>query len=73
MKIPQISIILKVLEENKDWTPGYSLIKMNTKWGYLGSSADRFARWLAEDGTIEKKREGRYTYYRLKVTQPSLI
>lgn len=74
MKLTQSEIILKVLEENKDFVPSYNLIKMNTKWGWLGSSADRFARLLAESGIIQRKRDGKYTYYKvLENHQPSLL
>ena len=73
-KLTKSEIILNVLEEAKDWLPSYKIIKTNTRWGWLGTSADRFCRWLAEDGTIQRKREGKYTYYRLlENKQPSLI
>jgi len=73
-KLTQSEIILAVLEENKDWTPSYKIIKTNTRWGWLGTSADRFARWLAEDGIIQRKREGKYVYYYLpKVKQLNLL
>ena len=73
MKTSQSDIILKRLEEAGTWIPSYNLIKVDTRWGWLGSSGDRFARWLAEDGVIEKKRDGKYTFYKCKVIQPSLI
>jgi len=73
-KLTQSEIILAVLEENNDWTPSYNLIKTNTRWGWLGTSADRFARWLVEDGIIQKKRDGKYIYYKiLENKQPSMI
>ena len=73
-KYTQSEIILNVLEEAKDWLPSYKIIKTNTRWGWLGTSADRFARWLAEDGIIQRKREGKYSYYRLlENKQPNLI
>ena len=64
-KLTQSQIILNVLEDSKFWIPSFDLIKVNTKWGWLGSSADRFARWLAEDGIIQKKREGKYVFYKI--------
>lgn len=73
-KLTYEEIILAVLEENKDWTPSYNLIKVNTKWGWLGSGADRTARALALENIIQRKREGKYTYFRLLTDkQPSLI
>lgn len=74
MKLTQTEIILNVLEDAKDWLPSYNLIKTSTRWGWLGSSADREARRLAIDGHLQRKREGKYTYYRLlENKQPNLI
>jgi hypothetical protein len=64
MKLTQEEIILAVLEDINDWTPSYNIIKVNTKWGWLGTGADREARRLAEQGIIQRKREGKYTYFR---------
>ena len=66
-KLTQSEIILNVLEDNGDWIPSYKIIKVNTRWGWLGTSADRFARWLVKDGIIQRKREGKYVYYKLLV------
>ena len=64
MKLTYQEIILAVLNDIKDWTPSYNIIKTNTKWGWLGTSADREARRMAEEGIIQRKRDGKYTYYR---------
>ncbi len=45
--LTQREILLNVLEDAKDFVPSYNLIKTNTKWGWLGTSADREARLLA--------------------------
>ncbi len=60
----QATIILKVLRDAQNWVPSYHLQKVNTKYGWLGSSGDRSARRLAEGGLIERKQEGKYAYYR---------
>jgi len=52
-----------------DWTPSHQLIKVNTPYGYLGTSADREARRLAENGEIESKRDGKFVYFRRKKPQ----
>jgi len=57
-------IIVKYLEEYGDWIEGYKLSKVETNFGYLGSSAERRLRELAERGEIERKQEGKYVYYR---------
>lgn len=73
-KLTQGEIILKLLKEKKDWIPSWEIIKVNTVWGWLGTSADRAARTLVEDGIIQRKREGKYTYYRiLENKQPNLL
>lgn len=72
--LTQKEILLNVLEDAKDFVPSYNLIKTNTKWGWLGTSADRQARELAEEGLLQRKREGKYTYYKLvENNQLSLI
>lgn len=74
MKLTQEEIILAVLEDINDWTPSYNIIKVNTKWGWLGTGADREARRLAEQGIIQRKRDGKYTYYKtINDNQLSLI
>ena len=60
----QREIIMKTLEESGDWIPSFKLQKENTPYGWLGSSADRTCRKMAEDKLIERKQEGKYAYYR---------
>lgn len=68
----QHEIIYKVLEETNDWVPSYKLIKEDTPWGWLGSGADRIARYMIDPRqscyhpNIERKEEGKYAYYRIK-------
>lgn len=64
MKLTQAQIIKKVLENSEDWVPSYFLIKNDTRWGWLGSGSDRIARYLAEDGEIQRKRDGKFSYYK---------
>ena len=74
MKLTQEEIILAVLEDVNDWTPSYNIIKVNTKWGWVGTGADREARRLVELGIKQRKREGKYTYFRkIQDNQLSLI
>lgn len=53
-----------------EWIPSWELIKVNTPFGWLGSSADRAARKLAEYGKIERKHIGKYAWYRKKQLEP---
>lgn len=64
----QKEIILKLLEENPlTWFMSYELIKTNTKYGWLGTSADRVARDLREKELVESKDVGQYVAYKLKL------
>lgn len=63
----QSNIILNVLRENRgEWFESYKLVKLSTKWGFLGTSADRRARELAEEDRIEVRHIGKYVQYRAK-------
>jgi DNA-binding transcriptional regulator PaaX len=65
-KTTQRTIIFKVLEDADDWVVSWQLIKTETPYGWLGTSADRCARLMVEEGLLERKNEGQYAYYRLK-------
>lgn len=66
----QRQIVLKVLEESHDWVPSYDLVKRSTVWGWIGTSGDRRARELYEMGLAERKEEGQYAYFRMKLKEP---
>lgn len=61
----QDDIILKVISQSAEPTPSWALVKVNTPWGWLGTSADRRARKMAELGQLERIRHGKYVYYSL--------
>lgn len=73
MKLTQSQIILAHLRDCKEWIYGYNLQKVATKYGFLGSSGDRQARALAEEGKIERRHIGKYAEYRTKELQPKVI
>lgn len=67
----QREIIIEVLKDAKgEWVPSYDIIKTDTKYGWLGTSADRIARYMLDrnrseyDPFLERKEEGKYAYYR---------
>ncbi len=64
-------IILKLLDDRKDWVKEYDLEKVNTNWGFLGTSGGRRARELAEVGMIERRISGKYAEFRAKVEEPT--
>lgn len=68
----QAQIIIKYLEWKKDWVPSYELVKKDTIWGYLGTSAGRRARELAEEGKIYRRVEKKYAEYKYKETDAEI-
>ena len=61
------AIILKLLRETpENWFYSHQLGKVNTKWGWIGSSGERRACELAEKGLIEVRHQGKYAEYRAK-------
>lgn len=60
----QKEILLKVLAQ-KEWTPSYEIIKVSTPWGFLGTSADRVARTLVEQGKVKRRDDGKFTWFKL--------
>lgn len=67
-------IITLHLADIGDWVAGYQLSKLQTKWGWVGSSGERRARELAEAGehivkgmvyTIERRQIAKYVEYRV--------
>ena len=62
----QKDIIVNYLKSQKDWVYGYKLIGIETPFGFLGSSGDRRARELAEEGAIERRIMGKFVQYREK-------
>lgn len=59
--------ILKTLKKmNGEWIYGYELHGMTTDYGKLGSSAERRARELHEEGKLERRKfngKAQYRYY----------
>lgn len=75
-------IICLHLAELNDWVPSFALSKVQTAFGWIGSSGERRARELAEDalkglsheykGTlykVERRQNGKYAEYRV-VSKP---
>jgi hypothetical protein len=62
----QRNILLNVLREAVGWVKSYELVKINTRFGWLGISIDRQARELAENGIIDRRQVGKYAEYRYK-------
>ena len=65
MKFTQKQIVMFTLKEAKDWTPSHQLQKIQTKYGWLGTSGDRVARKLAEEGKIERKMINGYANFKI--------
>lgn len=70
--LSQTQIILAFISDNNDWTPSHALEKVDTVWGYIGTSGLRRCRELVNEGRLEVKngsqvgRDRRFAYYRIK-------
>ena len=71
-KLTYNQIILKMLEEYGEWIPSYQFVGKHTKYGWLGISAGRRLRELAEAGRIERQLNGKYVEYRAPEQKPKL-
>ena len=62
-KLTQGEIVELVVRHAGKPVPSWDLQKVQTYWGWLGTSADRIARKLAENGRLDRERRGKYVYY----------
>jgi hypothetical protein len=71
----QWHIIVAALWKTKEWTPTFRLQSVETEFGFIGSSGEQRVRELARNdacipaelvGKIEKKREGKFEYFRYR-------
>jgi hypothetical protein len=69
----QWHILVAHLWKVREWQPTHLLQSRETEFGYIGSSGEQRVRELARNdaaipkelvGKIEKKREGKYEYFR---------
>lgn len=67
-------IVLHLADQAGQWVMGYDLEKINTKYGWIGSSGTRRCRELSEAGKhriagveymIESRKQGKYVQYRV--------
>ncbi len=65
----QKTLILKKLAEKKDWVYSYDLVCKWIDGQWIGTSGDREARKLVEEGKIERDSSEKYAKYRLKNLQ----
>src|SRR3990167_1353477 len=69
---PKIIIVLlkerkdNALSEEEAWLRGVELDRTQTKWGWIGPSAQRRARELAKAGIIESRMRNGFIEYRYK-------
>ena len=71
MKKSVSTIIYEYLKEHEgEYFPGYDFcnkeVYVKGKRYWIGNGGDRKARLLVEMGAIERKRDGRYSYFRVK-------
>ena len=67
--LTQDELVMSYLENEKNgqWTFGYQLIGKETQRGFLGSSIERNCRRLAEKGFLERRKNGKYVEFRIKI------
>lgn len=65
--------IKKLLGSEPRWYYSYELVSRWYEGKWLGPSCDRIARDLAEEGEIERSREGKYAKYRVKQGQLAMF
>jgi hypothetical protein len=73
MKLTQKQAIISYLRWVNDWIPSYKLRSLETPFGWIGIQGDRRARELAQEGKIDHKIEGKYSYYKAKEPQYKTI
>lgn len=64
-KLTQEEIIMRVVSQSSDPVPSWEVQKVSTPWGWLGHSADRTARKMAEQGKLHKIYRKKLVYYSL--------
>lgn len=75
MKLSQSETIVRVLSDAQGWVPSYNLEKVETPWGFIGTSGLRRCRELVAAGKIEKREQGKFVWYRIAqpAFQPTLL
>jgi hypothetical protein len=71
----QWHVLTAYLWQQKSWLPTHALQSVKTDFGFVGSSGEQRVRELARNdtcvpkeliGKIEKKREGKYEFFRFR-------
>ena len=72
IKYTQEEIIARVVAHASEPVPSWNLQKANTPWGWLGHSADRMARKMAEQGKLHRTYKGREVYFSIPVKEDQI-
>jgi len=72
-KLTQSEIVERVVRNATEPVPSWNLQKVNTPWGWLGTSGDRAARKLAEHGILNREMHGKYVFYSCGPKQLSFL
>ena len=62
----QETLVLKRLAQTTDWVPSYELVCKWIDGCWIGTSGDRAARKLVEEGKILRDHQNGYAVYKLK-------
>ena len=72
-KLTQEQIIRRVIaSDSRNLVPSWAIQKVNTDWGWLGTSADRTARKMAEQGKLHRTYKGREVYFSIPVKEDQI-
>ena len=66
-KLTQEQIIRRVVTQSDTPVPSWAIQKTETQWGWLGTSAERTARKMAEQGKLHRTYKGRTVYFSIPV------
>src|SRR5260221_3004672 len=62
----QYALIIKYLEDVRDWVFEYKIHGLPTPYGFIGARGDRNVRQLIKDGKVDSRMEGKYRQVRFK-------
>ena len=66
-------IVLDFIRSRNGWVKSWEIVKAQLPLGWVGNSGDRIARYLVQDGLLERKCEKHTAMYRIRKKQTELF